>query len=183
MSLQRGLDLWEGCSDLRGRSKVSPYITPPSRPSVHTCGLLLNEGRSHPCIEGILEAHAPGSVTLNHSYCVRVSLVEGLKCFRSVHIVCGDPFIVFVAITLPLHQILEPPSEVASIENLLDFILFFAFNHYWRRRAGCWRPEKGFLGAGVSLTTGNTGCKRRIWWGSFSRYEAGPTFSLTSKGL
>ena len=105
--------------------RVSPYITPSSRPSVHTRRLPLNEGRGHPCIEGILEVHAPGLVASNHSYCIRVSLVEGLKCFGSMHIVCRDPFVVFVAITLPLHQILEPPSEVASIENLLDFILFF----------------------------------------------------------
>jgi hypothetical protein len=113
--------------------KVSPYITPPSRPSVHTRRLPLNEGRGHTCIEGILEAHAPGPVTSNHSHCVRVLLVEGLKCFGSMHIICRDPFIVLVAIALPLHQILEPPSEVASIEDLFDLILFFAFNHYWRR--------------------------------------------------
>jgi hypothetical protein len=117
--------------------------------SVHTRRLPLNKSRGHTCIEGILEVHVPRPVTLNHSHCVGVPLVEGLKCFGSMHIVCGDPFIVLVAIALPLHQILEPPSEVVSVENLFDLILFFTFNYYWRRRSrlsasgegvfGCWR--------------------------------------------
>jgi hypothetical protein len=64
-----------------------------------------------------------------------------------MHIICRDPFIVLVAIALPLHQILEPPSEVASIEDLFDLILFFTFNHYWRRRSRLSASREGVFGS------------------------------------
>ena len=111
--------------------KVSPYITPPSRLSAHTCRLPLNESRGYNFIESILEVHAPRSVTPNQSDRIRMSLIESLNSFRGVNIPCRDPFIVFMAIALPLHQKLELLPEEASVEDLLNLIFFLTIYHYW----------------------------------------------------
>jgi hypothetical protein len=54
----------------------------------------------------------------------RVARVEIANASRGVDIGSGLPAVVFVAVSLPLDEILELVSEDTAIEDALDFIMF-----------------------------------------------------------
>jgi hypothetical protein len=122
-----------GCaSEVQGR--VSPYITPPSRPIVRDRRVSSDPSRGDTCSKCIFEVHTPGSVASSYSHCIGMLIIEGSDCIFGVDIIGRNPFIVFIPIALPVDKVLESVPVVARIEDLLHLIFFFAINHNWRGR-------------------------------------------------
>jgi hypothetical protein len=62
-------------------------------------------------------------------------------------VVCVDPLIVFIVVALPFDEVLKSSAEVARVEDLLDFILFyFTIDHYRRWGRGLPSPWEGIFG-------------------------------------
>jgi hypothetical protein len=60
--------------------------------------------------------------------------VELRDKLRRVYVRSILPAVVFIAVALPLNEVLQPPAEQATIEHRFNFILLFSIDQNWIRR-------------------------------------------------